>query len=285
MEYEKQGNSGLYTRDYFDSLLVETRYIDSGEPDTSFAIYGKKFISPIMVSMPANLEDVHKTDVIETAREAEKAGVLCWIGTEEKEKLSEISATGVAAIKIIRPYADNKVVFSQIEQAQKCGALAVGIDLSCGLGKEEASKSMEEIREFVSAASVPFIVKGILSKKDAYKCAMAGVGGIVMSAHDSLLRYTVSPFMSLPDVLKAVDVRIPVFVDCEIRSGLDVFKALASGATAVFMKRVFAESPGANGTKDFFEKISNMNNELKSFMAQTGCHNLLHMDKTVLWQI
>ena len=34
-------------------------------------------------------------------------------------------------------------------------------------------------------------------------------------------------------------------------------------------------------TKDFFEKISNMNNELKSFMAQTGCHNLLHMDKTV----
>ena len=269
MEYEKQGDSGLYTRDYFDSLLVETRYIDSGEPDTSFAIYGKKFTSPIMVSMPANLEDVHKTDVIETAREAEKAGVLCWIGTEEKEKLSEISATGVAAIKIIRPYADNKV----------------GIDLSCGLGKEEASKSMEEIREFVSAASVPFIVKGILSKKDAYKCAMAGVGGIVMSAHDSLLRYTVSPFMSLPDVLKAVDVRIPVFVDCEIRSGLDVFKALASGATAVFMKRVFAESPGANGTKDFFEKISNMNNELKSFMAQTGCHNLLHMDKTVLWQI
>ena len=106
-----------------------------------------------------------------------------------------------------------------------------------------------------------------------------------MSSHDSLLRYTVSPFMSLPDVLKAVDVRIPVFVDCEIRSGLDVFKALASGATAVFMKRVFAESPGANGTKDFFEKISNMNNELKSFMAQTGCHNLLHMDKTVLWQI
>ena len=45
MEYEKQGDSGLYTRDYFDSLLVETRYIDSGEPDTSFAIYGKIYFS------------------------------------------------------------------------------------------------------------------------------------------------------------------------------------------------------------------------------------------------
>lgn len=283
MEYEKQGGSGLYTRDYFDSLLVETRYIDSREPDTSFDIYGKKFTSPIMVSMPTDLEDVHKTDVIETARGAEKAGLLFWVDTEEKEKLSEISDTGAAAIKIIRPYADNRIVFSQIEQAQKCGALAVGIDLSPGLGKEDASKSMEEIREFVSAASVPFIVKGILSQKDAYKCAVAGVGGIVMSAHESLLRYTVSPFMALPDVLKAVDARIPVFVDCEIRSGLDVFKALASGARAVFMKRASAESPG--GAKDFFENISNMNKELKSFMAQTGCHNLSHVDKTVLWQI
>ena len=111
---------------------------------------------------------------------------------------------------------------------------------------------MEEIREFVSAASVPFIVKGILSKKDAYKCAMAGVGGIVMSAHDSLLRYTVSPFMSLPDVLKAVDVRIPVFVDCEIRSGLDVFKdACIRGDSGIYEAGV-CRVPGGKRDKGFF---------------------------------
>lgn len=144
---------------------------------------------------------------------------------------------------------------------------------------------MEEIREFVSAASVPFIIKGVLSKKDAYKCVTAGVGGIVMSAHNSLSGYAISPLMSLPDVLNVVDAKIPVFLDCEMRSGLDVFKALALGARGVIVKQAFAELPGGNGTKNFFKKISNMNNELKSVMAQTGCHNLLHIDKTVLWQI
>ena len=66
MGYEKKGYSSLFTRDYFDSLLVETRYIDSGEADTSFAVYGKKFTSPVMVAI-SDSEGVHKAETVETA--------------------------------------------------------------------------------------------------------------------------------------------------------------------------------------------------------------------------
>ncbi|MDE6891534.1 MAG: alpha-hydroxy-acid oxidizing protein [Lachnospiraceae bacterium] len=288
MGYEKKGYSSLFTRDYFDSLLVETRYIDSGEADTSFAVYGKKFTSPVMVAI-SDSEGVHKAETVETAGAAGKAGIICWVDTKEKEKLSEITDTGVLAIKIIRPYADNKLVISQIEQAQECGVLAVGIDISLALddrtGDNTAFKSMEEIQEFASAASVPFIVKGILSERDAYKCLRAGASGIVMSVHNSLSGYAISPFVSLPGILNAVNAQIPVFVDCEIANGLDAFKALALGSSAVFIKQTFTTPPKENRVKSVFDKISSVNDELKNFMSKTGCHNLSYMDKTVLWQI
>lgn len=295
MGYEKQRDSSLFIRDYLESLLVETRYIDSKTPDTSLELYGKRFSSPVMLALASDSESVHKAETIAAARKAGESGIICRVDAEEKERLSEITDTGAAAIKIIRPYADNKVVFSQIEQAQECNVLAVGIDISlafdgrgkeCGLGEQRmAPKSMEEIREFVSAASVPFIVKGILSKKDAYKCLTAGVDGIVMSVPDSLSGYAVSPLMALPGVLNAVNAQIPVFVDCEKANGFDVFKTLALGASAVFVKQTVSGSRRGKKAEDVPDRINSINEELKSFMAQTGCHNLLCMDKTVLWQI
>ncbi|MCM1135548.1 MAG: alpha-hydroxy-acid oxidizing protein [Clostridium sp.] len=296
MEDAKRGNSDRITRDYFDSLFVEMRYIDGRRPDTSLTLYGETFATPIMAAALSYLEPACENGMVEIARGAKEAGAVNWVGMGEEEELAEVIDTGAKTIKMVKPHADNREVFSQIEQARKVGALAVGMDIDCAFdgrgeysftgGYDMAPKSMEEIRGFVEAAEIPFIVKGILSERDAYKCVMAGVQGIVISHSQGIMDYAVPPLMVLPDILRVVDSQIPVFVDCGIASGMDAFKVLALGATAVFAeRRMLIEMFIDRGADGVSGKISSMNDELKSIMAQTGCYNLSHMDKTVLRQI
>ena len=52
------GNSNRITRNYLDSLLIETRYMNSDNPDTGFTLYGEAFSSPIMTAALSHLEQL-----------------------------------------------------------------------------------------------------------------------------------------------------------------------------------------------------------------------------------
>ena len=84
----------------------------------------------------------------------------------------------------------------------------------------------------LAGCRIPFIVKGILSVQDAYKCLQAGAAGIVVSHHHGIMDYALPPLKILPRIVKAVGGRMPVFVDCGIASGMDAMKALLLGRTA-----------------------------------------------------
>lgn len=294
MGQELKGSSDRITREYFDSLLVEMRHIDGKRPDTSFSLYGESFDTPIMMAALSHLNNLHEKGMVEMAKGAKMANAVNWAGMGEMEELEEIAATGARTIKIIKPYADNKMIFDRIEHAKKCGVLAVGIDVDHAfngsgdydtvLGYEMRPKSAEEVKEFVSAAGIPFIIKGVLSEKDAYKCLKAGVKGIVVSHHHGIMDYAVPPLKVLPAIVKVIGGEIPVFVDCGISSGMDVFKALALGATAVSAGRVIMDPLKENGAEGVRDTILKMNNELKGVMARTGCFDLDHMDSSVIWQ-
>lgn len=294
MEQKNMGNSDRITREYFDSLLVEMRHIDSQKPDTSFHLYGECFDTPIMTAALSHLNHLHDNGMAEMAKGAKMAGAVNFAGMGEKEELEDIVATGARTIKIIKPYADNNMIFDRIAHAKKCGAFAVGMDIDHAfngqgnydtvLGYEMRPKTMEEIKEFVQATSLPFIVKGVLSEKDAYKCLQAGAKGIVVSHHHGIMEYAVPPLKILPSIVKVVGGEIPVFLDCGIISGMDAFKALALGADGVCAGRVLMEplrEKGAEGVKD---TLCRLTDELKGVMARTGCYNLSHMDASVIWK-
>ena len=143
------------------------------------------------------------------------------------------------------------------------------------------TKTASQLKEYVAASKCPFIVKGVLSAQDAEKCVEAGVSGIVVSHHHGIMPYAVPPLMILPEIVKVTKHRIPVFVDCGIESGADVFKALALGADAVCVGRhlmgLLKKEDGAIAAR-----ITEMNGELKSFMARTGAKNLSEIDPGVL---
>lgn len=296
MDFSKIKNahdSTEITRAYFDQILVESRYLDSCTPDLSMELYSEKFSSPVMIAAFSHLYKNHPGGMVEMAKGAYESGICNWAGMGDCEELSAILGTGAKTIKIIKPYADRKRVFDMIEFACKKGALAVGMDIdhSFGgngypdvvLGEEMKPVSSEELNEFIAAADKPFIVKGVLSVTDAEKCVKAGAKGLLISHHHGIMQYAVPPLMALPEIKKAVGNDIPLFVDCAVDTGADVFKCLAMGAKAVCVGRAILESfhnEGAEGVKKYVEL---MNNGLRAMMARTCSTDIEHIAKGVLW--
>ncbi len=287
-------NSDTITRDFFDSLLLEPRYIDSDLPVTKLELYGRTFDTPVMTAALSHLGNTAENGMVIYAQAAAQCNAVHWVGMGEDKELEEITATGAATIKIIKPHADNKEVFRKIEHAKKAGCFAVGMDIDHAfngnggydnvLGLPMKPKTTEELADFVQAAGdTPFIVKGVLSTKDAEKCLKAGCKGIQLSHHHGIINYAVPPLMMLPEILQVTRGEIPVFIDCGIESGMDVYKCLALGATAVSVGRHLMPflKEGADKTSD---RIKEMTGELASTMARTGIRDLKSFDPTVIHQ-
>lgn len=288
----KPWDSNEITRQFFDSLLVEMRHIDAVIPSTRLELYGETFDTPIMMSALSHLNRVHANGLAEMAKGAHVANAVNWAGMGDEAELEAIMATGARTIKIIKPYADNDYVFRRIEHAERCGVMAVGMDLDHSFsgkgqydnifGLQMTSKSLAEVKQFVKATKLPFIIKGVLSEQDASKCLEAGVQGIVVSHHHGIMNYAVPPLMILPAIVKVIKGKIPIFVDCGIISGMDAFKALALGASAVSAGRVIMEPLRENGAAGVKKQIEKMTEELAGAMARTCSADIRHIEPSVI---
>ena len=279
------------TRDFFDSLLLETRYVDAGLPSTKFALFGETFDTPIMTAVLSHLDNSAPNGMVVYARAAAMSNAVHWVGMGDEGELEAVLAIGAKTIKVIKPHADNAVVIRKIEHAVKAGCFAIGMDIDHAFnaaggydnvfGLPMKAKSVKELAEFVRIAGVPFIAKGVLSAHDAEKCLEAGCAGIVVSHHHGMMPFSVPPLMVLPEILAVTGGKIPVFVDCGIVSGMDAYKCLALGATAVSVGRhlmpLLKKGPEATA-----ERIGEMTAELAGVMARTGVRTLADMDASVI---
>ncbi len=284
-------NSDKITRDYFDSLLIETRYVDAVIPSTQMTLFGESFRTPVMTAALSHLHNTVQNGMTVYARAAALSGAVHWVGMGSETELEEIVATGARTIKIIKPHADNQMVFRKIEHAVKVGCMAVGMDIDHAFNSEGGydnvfglpmkAKTTEELAEFVQAAGVPFVVKGVLSPHDSERCLKAGCAGIVVSHHHGMVQYAVPPLMVLPDILSATGGSVPVFVDCGIESGMDAYKCLALGAKAVSVGRHLMPLL-KGGAEAVALRIDEMTAELAGVMARTGVSSLDKMDSKVI---
>lgn len=288
----KAGDSNRITREYFDSLLIEMRHIDAVIPSTELKLYGETFATPIMTAALSHLDKCRTDGAAEMAKGALAANALMWTGMGEDEELEKITATGAKTIKIIKPHADNNVIFKKIEHAEKCGVTALGMDIDHAfnsrgqydnvLGLPMSPKTFDEIKSFIGATKLPFIIKGVLSVEDALKCVEAGAKGIVVSHHHGIMDFAIPPLMILPDIAKAIEHSIPVFIDCGIESGYDAFKALALGASAVCVGRALMGPLSEEGADGVHRKLSELTQELSGVMARTCSADILHIDPALV---
>lgn len=300
MEESKNFNpadANAITRRYLDSILIEERLIDAVKASTKTTLFGHTYDSPIMMPAFSHLDEWvknGKNSMVEYSAAAKNLNILNFVGMRENDKMNEIFDTQALTVRIIKPYRERKKIFDQIEYAKTHNAVGVGMDIDhifggqgdydIVQGEPMAAQTMDMIREYVQAAApLPFIVKGVLSVRDAVKCADCQVSAILVSHHSGRMPYAIPPLKVVPSIRKAVGSEMKIFVDCGISRGADVFKALALGCDGAAVGRAILPALKAEGREGVEKYIRKMNDELRLIMGFTGTPSVDKVDPSVLW--
>lgn len=131
--------------------------------------------------------------------------------------------------------------------------------------------------------SGPLIVKGILDPEDAQRCVDTGADAVQVSNHGGRqLDGSPGAIDALAPVLDRIGHQVPVLFDSGIRSGLDVARAMAIGASFVFCGRAFMFGLGAVGADGPGHTYDVLVDGLINVMAQTGCEEIAQLSERLV---
>ena len=272
--------------------LVEKRPID-----TSLSLFGKNFQYPFFAGPVGavnmhygdSLNDVSYNDILVSS--CAEFGIAAFTGDGMDSNVmvaatEAIKKAGGLGIPTVKPW-NVEMIREKMALVKDAGAFAAAMDIdAAGLpflknfNPPAGSKSVEELREIVEAAGVPFIVKGIMTVKGALKAKEAGAAAIVVSNHGGrVLDQCPATAEVLEEIATAVDGSMKIFVDGGIRSGTDVFKALALGADAVIIARPFVTAVYGGGREGVEAYIQKIGSELADTMAMCGVSSLAEITR------
>ena len=147
----------------------------------------------------------------------------------------------------------------------------------------DTTLSWDKVAELKAQWGGKVILKGILDAEDAKMAVKVGADAIVVSNHGGRqLDGAPSSIRSLSAILDAVGNDIEVHIDSGIRSGQDVLKALAMGATGTYIGRAYAYGLGAMGHAGVTKALEIIHNELDISMAFCGHRDIRKVNKDIL---
>ncbi len=133
------------------------------------------------------------------------------------------------------------------------------------------SLSWDDLAFLRERTRLPILLKGILHPADALAAVEHGMDGIVVSNHGGRqVDGAIATMDALPGVVEAVAGRVPVVLDSGVRSGADVFRALALGASAVGLGRPYVWGLAAGGEEGVREVIRNLRADFDLTMGLSG---------------
>ena len=150
------------------------------------------------------------------------------------------------------------------------------------VGQQMKLPTLEDLKRYIRATHLPFVIKGALSVHDAQTCVDLGCVGVILSHHNGLMRWATPPAMVLPEIRKAVGSSLTLIADGGVEDGYDAFKLLALGADAVSVGRPLMQPLEKGGSAAMAETLRAFTAELRAMMVRTGTPDLEHMDPTVI---
>ena len=274
---------------------------ENGTPDTGVELFGKTFKYPFFAG-PVGAVNLHYSDTYTDmtyndvlVRACAENGIAAFTGDGTNPDVmtmatKAIGAAGGCGVPTIKPW-NIDTVKAKMEQAKASGCFAVAMDVDAAglpflknMTPPAGSKSVAELTEIVKLAERPFIVKGVMTVKGALKAKEAGAAAIVVSNHGGrVLDQCPATAEVLPAIVDAVGGKMKVFVDGGIRSGMDVFKALALGADAVLIARPFVTAVYGGAQEGVQAYVDKLQAELADTMAMCGAHSLADIDRSMLF--
>ena len=283
-------------RRYLDSLFFVPRFFDPAAVDTRLKLFGAELRTPAFCSAISGLTRLSEDAFAEIATGLKSAGSLMMLGIGGTRELQSAIDIGVPVVKIVKPYRRTELIYEKTRDAERRGCVAVGMDIDHFHGRIKGDRihdselfgpqNTDELRQLISEIGLPFIVKGVLSVSDAEKALALGASAIVVSNHGSgSVEFTVPSMVALPRIVDVVGGKMAILIDTGFRTGNDVLKGLAFGATAVGLAIPVVLAWGADGSRGVESLMNQITAELQRTMAATGCPDLGSVDRRIIAEI
>ena len=280
---------------------MDTLYESAGAPDTSCELFGKRWSMPLFIA-PVGDVNRHYGPAFDTLAynrmslaAAQAEGVAAFTGDGVAIELFEGSCQAIkgangVGVPTVKPWS-GEALERRLELARACGSFAVAMDVDAaglpflkGLEPPAGPKSVEQLRAIAQSLDVPFIAKGVMTPRAAEKAVEAGASAIVVSNHGGrVLDGCPATAEVLPDIARAVAGRATVLIDGGIRSGLDVFRALALGADGVLVCRPFVVAAYGAGEEGIRFLLKRFRDELADAMGMCGAQSVSDISSDMVW--
>ena len=274
------GTVAIRNYDKWQELCINMDTICENKPlDLTSELFGRTFKYPIFAAPIGAMklhygdkyDDLEYNDILVSS--CADAGIAAFTGDGTNPAVMEGAARAIKqkdgnGIPTVKPW-DINTLKEKLAMIKDAGSFAVAMDIDAAglpflknLTPPAGSKTVEELREIVKEAEVPFIIKGIMTVKGALKAKEAGAAAIVVSNHGGrVLDQCPATAEVLAEIADAVGNDMKILVDGGIRSGVDIFKALALGADAVLIGRPFVTAVYGGGAEG-----------VAAYTARTGRH-------------
>lgn len=297
------GDNAVRNYQKWQEIRVNMDTIHENKPiDTSVELFGRTFKYPFFAGPVGAMtlhygekyDDLAYNNLLVDA--CAKGGIAAFTGDGTNAKVMEgataaIKAAGGLGIPTVKPW-NLETIREKMELVKASGSFAVAMDIDGAglpflknLTPPAGNKTEDELREVAEMAGVPFIIKGIMTRRGALKAKDAGAAAIVVSNHGGrVLDQCPATAEVLEDIVEAVGGRMKILVDGGLRSGVDVFKALAMGADGVLLGRPFVTAVyggAAEGVQCYIDKIGG---ELEDTMRMCGANTISDITRDMIFR-
>ena len=221
-----------------------------------------------------------------------------WRVTEVLVKRAETAGSPVLVLTVDLPAGRNTETQSRFakEDTRHCPAchqpgwpgffrrkpIFEGLDLT-GVSLMAPRLTWDFVHRVKDRTKMKLVLKGIETREDAELCLQHGVDGIIVSNHGGRAEESGRGTIEcLPEVVDAIQGKIPVLVDGGFRRGTDIFKALALGAKAICIGRPYLWGLAAFGQPGVEKVLDLLTRELELMMRHAGATSLARLNRNFI---
>jgi len=287
----------------FQKYLFRQRiFHDVTEPDISIELFGRRLPIPAITAPVGSFSLIGKETEREVAEGTANVGAMMF--TSQAAKFDPKGWRQAAKSPLVFMAYMNRgkeEVSEYAKTAQDLDFAAVGITMDTvkpvkigdevpmstkdGKPRKGHKSTLKDIEWLKQQVNLPVVVKGIMGADDARGAVNAGADAVVVSNHGGrILDFNRAALEALPEVVEAVGDRVPVILDSGVRSGGDIVKALALGATAILAGRPVAWGVAAFGARGVERVFAIFEEEMKRVMCMTGVARVSEVTQSILFR-